>query len=93
MTETPSTEHSREPLHAGCYYCGATPGSPHRTGCAIADCRRRGWFAVRAPEGQPSYVPCTQDTPDATEDLNRWAVFRATGEDRGYSDRASQPPL
>jgi hypothetical protein len=53
---------------------------------ALIECRR-GWWAVRALDGQRGYIPSTPDTPGAIEDLNRWAVFRSTGADKLYERR------
>jgi hypothetical protein len=77
--------HSISLFRERCPYCGATPGRPHRKGCGIVECRRRGWFAVLSPDGQSGYIPCSKDTPGAIEDLNRWEYFRATGEDTLYA--------
>lgn len=46
-----------------------------------AECRERGWWAVRAPIG---WRPVPAGTPGATEDLNRLAYFEMTGVDALY---------
>ena len=55
------------------YWTGEWPGA--------AECRRRGWYAVMVP-GR-GWQSCDKDTPGATEDLNRLAVFMAGGEAGG----------
>lgn len=45
------------------------------------ECRRRGWYAVRAEIG---WRPCARDTPCAIPDLNRLEFFRAEGYDGLY---------
>lgn len=49
-----------------------------------ADCRARGWWAVRPP-GQ-TWRPCPAGTPGATEDLNRWSYFSQSGVDGLYDE-------
>jgi hypothetical protein len=46
-----------------------------------AECRARGWWAVR---GDGGWRPCPQGTSGAIPDLNRLAVFRETGRDCLY---------
>lgn len=77
-------------LHAikSCPHCGIVPGRPHRRDCAIAECRRRGWFAVRSPDGGVGYAPCSPSTPGAAEDLNRWHCYAVTGKDDLYARAA-----
>lgn len=50
-----------------------------------AECRERGWWAVRNPNG-PGYTPCSADTPGAIEDLNRLSFFEQQGYDGLYAD-------
>ncbi len=45
----------------------------------VAECRERGWYAVLRP-GQ-GWVRASADTEGASEDLNRWLVFKMTGKD------------
>lgn len=53
----------------------------------VVECRERGWYSVLLPDrgpcvrGMGNWWPCTQDYPDAGEDLNRLAVFEQTGSD------------
>ena len=49
-----------------------------------AECRDRGWWAVRMPGA--GWQPCAPETPGATEDINRLAVYRETGADCLYEN-------
>jgi hypothetical protein len=42
----------------------------------VVECRERGWYCIF--EGG-SWRPCTEDTPGAEEDLNRWTRFVMSG--------------
>lgn len=56
----------------------------------VTECRERGWYAVHRPDlgsatpgkNTGCWWPCTQDFPDAVEDLNRLAYFQQTGVDQ-----------
>ena len=50
---------------------------------ASAECRALGWWAVRTERG---WRPCTADTPEAREDLNRLTFFLQTGHDCLYDE-------
>jgi len=54
-------------------WLGEWPGSD--------ECRRRGWYAIRAEVG---WRPCAPDTPGAIPDLNRLAFFDGHGYDGLY---------
>ena len=47
------------------------------------ECVNRGWFSRMIP-GKMGWHPCKWYDPDATPDMNRWAVFSICGEDRCY---------
>lgn len=51
-------------------WTGAWPG--------VAECRELGWWCIMGAKGWES---CSADTPGATEDLNRYAVYEMTGVD------------
>ena len=60
----------------------------------IAECRERGWFCQDGFGPHPrygSFCPCPRDAPGATEDLNRLAYFKASGEDRLYDGCDRKP--
>lgn len=53
----------------------------------VAECREKGWYCQDGFGPDPrwgGFCPCPSDAPDATEDLNRLAVFKATGQDTMY---------
>jgi len=50
----------------------------------VQECRERGWWCCLAPDGVGTR-PATDDTPGATPDLTRRAVWKATGEDKLYA--------
>ena len=55
-----------------------------------AECRRRGWYAVRVPGQGCVLVP--PGTPGAIADPNRLAYLRATGRDELSEAALRQPP-
>lgn len=48
-----------------------------------AECRARGWWAVRTDKG---WRPCAPGTPRAVEDINRLIFFQQTGSDCLYDE-------
>jgi hypothetical protein len=72
-------------LQCGCPDHDATAEAWTGEWPGMDECRRRGWFARRNPDG-PGWLPCAPDAPGAQCDLNRLAFFRQMGHDGLYPD-------